>query len=162
MTTITPIPIAVSELQAPICWGAGYTSRVGYTGDQVKMFRARRGWSQQELAKRAGLDKQTVFRIESGGNTRHGTTGKLATALGVSLSQLIDEPRPRRTGHAETDVQAALWNYPALADHLGGLLKGIGQMRPKDRSDFLRALAALLAALEHARPAASSGNAEDA
>jgi len=59
-------------------------------GDKVRGLRKGRGWSQQELADRAGISMQTVSNLETG---RHvpgmATLSKIAGALGVSLPDLL-------------------------------------------------------------------------
>ncbi|WP_256106548.1 helix-turn-helix domain-containing protein [Streptomyces sp. ODS05-4] len=54
--------------------------------------------SLSELAKRAGVAKSTLSQLESGsGNPSVETLWALASALGVSLSALVDPPRPAVT-----------------------------------------------------------------
>jgi transcriptional regulator with XRE-family HTH domain len=59
-------------------------------GDKVRDLRKERGWSQQELAGRAGISMQTVSNLETG---RHvpgiATLSKIAGALGVPLPALL-------------------------------------------------------------------------
>jgi transcriptional regulator with XRE-family HTH domain len=59
-------------------------------GDKVRDLRKERGWSQQELADRAGISMQTVSNLETG---RHvpgiATLSKIAGALGVGLGELL-------------------------------------------------------------------------
>lgn len=56
--------------------------------------RARRGWTQAELAKRAGVPRSTLATIESGaGNPRIGVVVALARGLDVSLDELTGPPR---------------------------------------------------------------------
>lgn len=43
------------------------------------------GWTQEQLAKEAGVPQSTVARIESGANTSMDTISKIATAFGKSL-----------------------------------------------------------------------------
>ena len=58
-------------------------------GEQVRWARKRKGWSQQTLAKRAGIDRATLSLIENGReNPRMDTVRSLAEALGVSPSKL--------------------------------------------------------------------------
>lgn len=60
------------------------------TGGKVRELRKARGWLQQELADRAGVNMQTVSNLETG---RHApefpTLMKVARALGVPLSELL-------------------------------------------------------------------------
>jgi len=62
----------------------------------VRTLRLERGWTQQELAERAGLTAQTISNIERGRSERiyDGTVESLASAFGVTPSTLD----PRRLG----------------------------------------------------------------
>jgi phage repressor protein C with HTH and peptisase S24 domain len=57
-------------------------------GDRIRKLRKQRGWNQEELAKRAGLHKQTIYRLELNQNATTETLFAVATALEVSLEQL--------------------------------------------------------------------------
>ena len=60
-------------------------------GRSVQELRKRRGWSQQELAGRADLDRTYLSTVERGSqNITIGAAVRIAHALGVSLSELID------------------------------------------------------------------------
>jgi transcriptional regulator with XRE-family HTH domain len=53
------------------------------------------GLTQDELADRAGVARNTLSRIERGEDTSLSTAGRLARALHVPLEQmLVDEPTP--------------------------------------------------------------------
>ena len=58
---------------------------------RLKELRLARGWSQAELARRAGLDVATVSRLETGRrkNPRLETLGSLAKALDCDPGYLI-------------------------------------------------------------------------
>lgn len=60
----------------------------------VKQLRDERGWTQEELAKKAGLNKQSIFRIEKGEyrGTRHETIALLCKALEVDVTTLTGRP----------------------------------------------------------------------
>jgi transcriptional regulator with XRE-family HTH domain len=59
---------------------------------KVRGRRLRKGWRQEDLAKRTGLTPGTVSRIETGYHpyTQLGTLGKLANALGCSVDDLVE------------------------------------------------------------------------
>jgi len=59
-------------------------------GKAVKEFRAAQGWSQEQLAGRADLNRSYLGEIERGSAMPSlATVVKLATALGVSPSALV-------------------------------------------------------------------------
>ncbi len=68
---------------------------------QVKQARLRKGWTQAELARRAGVRRATVNSLESGRRSRVnlGVLEKVAKALGVpTLALLREEPRRPKGG----------------------------------------------------------------
>jgi transcriptional regulator with XRE-family HTH domain len=57
--------------------------------DRVILERARRDWSQEDLAREAGVSPTTVAKLETGRRaTRARTLYKIATALGVDAAEL--------------------------------------------------------------------------
>lgn len=61
-------------------------------GRNVRRFRHERGMSMSELGIRAGLAKQTIVSIESGGgNPTIDTVERIAATLGVSMRALLTE-----------------------------------------------------------------------
>lgn len=57
---------------------------------QVKHLRATRGWTQQDLAHAAGMAIKTIWTLESGGRVSRSTLRRVAVALGVDPSVLLD------------------------------------------------------------------------
>jgi transcriptional regulator with XRE-family HTH domain len=58
---------------------------------KVKALRGEKGWSQETLAKKAGIHRVTVAVVETGvKEPTLGTRRKLAKALGVPLTELLD------------------------------------------------------------------------
>lgn len=59
--------------------------------DTIKAGRATRGWSQEHLARAAGVSSANVRRLESGTSpaTSFVTIGRLARCLDVSLDELF-------------------------------------------------------------------------
>lgn len=57
----------------------------------LKKLRNKKGWSQERLAREAGISYQTLIKIEQNRikNPRLETLIKLAKALGVSIDDLI-------------------------------------------------------------------------
>ena len=54
-------------------------------GKSVQTARLERGWSQDELAKKADVSRPTVSRVERGDDPSMRTMRKLADALGLSV-----------------------------------------------------------------------------
>lgn len=113
----------------------------------LREWRTRRGWSQAELAARAGVSKGMLVQVEqSQTNPSIATLCKLANALGVALPRLVevaDEPVIRRV--AREDV-AWLWRgrgKGSAAGLVGGIESPIPvelwewRMGPKDAYDAL-------------------------
>jgi transcriptional regulator with XRE-family HTH domain len=60
-------------------------------GRNVKSYRARLEWTQEDLARQAGINRSYLAGIESGRrNTSARTIEKLARALGVSPADLLE------------------------------------------------------------------------
>ena len=57
----------------------------------LKKLRNKKGWTQERLAREAGISYNTLIKIERGGirNPKLETLIKLAKALGVSLDRLV-------------------------------------------------------------------------
>lgn len=57
------------------------------------LLRVERGWTQQEVADKAGLSRQTVARLEQKDDIEPNapTIKKLADAYGVKVEQLVTE-----------------------------------------------------------------------
>lgn len=96
----------------------------------LREWRAKRGWSQAELATRAGLSKGMLVQVEQAQtNPSIATLCKLANALGVALPRLVevdDEPVVRKV---TADDVAWLWRGKAKAS-AAGLVAGIEAPMP--------------------------------
>ncbi len=61
--------------------------------DALRQIRQQKGWSQKDLADRAGVGQDTISGIESGRRQPHPSTlRKLADALGVRVAEFFSEP----------------------------------------------------------------------
>ena len=59
--------------------------------DRVILERAKRDWSQEDLARESGISPATVAKVEMGrGGTRARTLYKIASAFGVDATELYD------------------------------------------------------------------------
>jgi transcriptional regulator with XRE-family HTH domain len=64
--------------------------------DRLILERARRDWSQEDLAREARISPATVAKVEKGrGGTRARTLFKIATALGLDATELYELARER-------------------------------------------------------------------
>jgi transcriptional regulator with XRE-family HTH domain len=65
-------------------------------GRRLRELRIEAGWTQRELAGRAGLDHNSVSRLEKGDRTDPplSVVVRLAEALGADWNDLLGEPRP--------------------------------------------------------------------
>lgn len=62
----------------------------------MRLFRVNQGWSQEELARRCGLDRTYVSAVErKRWNIALSNIEKMATALGVPAYQLLLPPQER-------------------------------------------------------------------
>jgi transcriptional regulator with XRE-family HTH domain len=102
----------------------------------LREWRTRRGWSQAELATRAGLSKGMLVQIEhSQTNPSIATLCKLANALGVAVPRLVevaDEPVIRRVTAEEV---AWLWRGRGRGSG-AGLVGGIETPMPVELWDW--------------------------
>lgn len=78
-------------------------------GDAIRAWRSYRGWTQDQLADRAAVARQTIVRTESSKGTKPSsdTQEKLAAALGITPSELLAGPpivRESTPPYGNTDV----------------------------------------------------------
>jgi len=70
--------------------------------NRIRAARQAQGWTQNDLAARAGISARTVHAIEKGRPCRQATKRKLLTALGVPWDLRGDYfPRARVVRHAQ-------------------------------------------------------------
>ena len=58
-------------------------------GNRVRALRKAKGWTQEDLASKAGYDKKTIENIEAGKFVRPSTLDCVAKALGVQLNYIF-------------------------------------------------------------------------
>lgn len=76
-------------------------------GDVVRRCRDRKGWSQEELAKRAGLDKTSIVRLENASEkSKRGTLEKVAAALGITVPEMYERVEQAEWGARISELPA--------------------------------------------------------
>lgn len=80
--------------------------------------RTARGWTQQQLADQAGIDRGTVGRAERGGDIGAESLRKIEQALGLAASETLDDIRARRAA-VERERQIRRWSRQKLAEEAG-------------------------------------------
>jgi transcriptional regulator with XRE-family HTH domain len=78
-------------------------------GERIAQHRTRRGWSQEELAHRAGVSRASIQNAEVRGGAGRSVITRIAAALGMTYDQLTtDGPvDPPALADIPTDVLAA-------------------------------------------------------
>lgn len=148
------MPFVYNELRRM----TGYTLGVAeQAGEEIARRRVAKGWTQRDLSNATGLSVETISRLERGERPPRGTTLRaIDGALGKASSE---RPRPEGSGRESRVGKES--GGAGIEDRLGDLLSYIGTLEGKRKSEFIRAVVALLTALEHTRPAAGSGSAQD-
>ena len=81
-------------------WGMDLCSVIG---TNIRMLRAAKGLSQEELAFRAGIDRSYLSEVESGyKNLSVNVLDQIAAALGVEIARMFDGYR--RTINADNEI----------------------------------------------------------
>lgn len=58
---------------------------------KVFLFMARRRFTQRDLADKVGCARQTLYRLENGGECRPELLGRIAKALGVDVTEIMED-----------------------------------------------------------------------
>ena len=74
-----------------------------YHSAQIKGLRTSRAWSQEQLAKMAGLDVRTIQRIEKGEPASFESLKSVASVLMVNVSDLLDGKKAEKKRTPEDD-----------------------------------------------------------
>ena len=68
-------------------------------GQYIKLYRKKKSWTESNLAKRAGISRATLQKIEKGdANCSIGLVFEVATLVGVPL---FEQKKPSLSGHIE-------------------------------------------------------------
>lgn len=114
---------------------------------RIRDIRLARGYTQEQLADRAGLSLAVVKKLEQGGNGRLDTYHALARALRVSTGTLIDGGAPHDAARADDDKVALMPLRQAITPPVTatGRLLAAGTVEPEPNLRNLRATAEALA-----------------
>ncbi len=77
--------------------------------NRIRAARQARGWTQTDLAVRAGISARTIHAVEKGRACRQATKRRILTALGVPWDmryEYFPHPRPVRRPAAEEQKEA--------------------------------------------------------
>jgi DNA-binding XRE family transcriptional regulator len=106
------------------------------TGALIREERLKRGWTLQELARRAALSVTRIHGIESGGPASVDAYVRLATALGLRIDiDLTDPRRDRTSARRQVDVVHAAMGEVEAA-HLRRLRFAVGIDEPYQHFQF--------------------------
>jgi len=72
--------------------------------ERVRLLRIRAGISQVDLARSARVHRRTIVNIEAGSRPSLDVADRVATALGVTLAELVDDDRRIETRRIETRI----------------------------------------------------------
>lgn len=99
-------------------------------GERVKAMRTERGWTQAELARRSGLNGQTVHRIEHNAiSAGWQSRTKLARAFGIPVaaldSQVVDtqEAANEKAGRASSYIALASLTEQQILEGIAAFVK---------------------------------------
>lgn len=97
-------------MTTPPYFGSEIEQTVSNIGAKVAKARAERGWSLQQLAKRAGLSPASIHKIEKSGMTPTiASLMKIAAALGKSVAHFVDEPETPDVMVIRRDARARVY-----------------------------------------------------
>lgn len=111
-------------------------------GQRLKRAMLRNGLTRKDIAVRTGMDKATVTDVLNGTtkNPRHETVERIRSAIGVTYSELYDEPH-LRLSHSDSDLAHSFHAFLGrLLTHDAAQkeLTGEPQRPPYDRADEVR------------------------
>jgi len=78
--------------------------------NRIRAARQARGWTQNELAHKAGVSPRTIYAVERGRSCRQATKRRILTALGVSWelrNEYFAAPRSVRPAVREPAARTA-------------------------------------------------------
>jgi transcriptional regulator with XRE-family HTH domain len=80
----------------------------------IKKLRAKRGWTQRDLAKKSGITHATVLKLESGVNDNPTlkTIIALMDVFNVDFTALIERKKPSKLRASERKIMSEGWSPP--------------------------------------------------
>ena len=84
-------------------------------GAQIKKYRLFHGWTLEELSERSGVDVGTINALEVRNSKRSEKAIAIASALGLSVEQLLDEAADWRSAAAALIASAGAAYHEAVA-----------------------------------------------
>jgi transcriptional regulator with XRE-family HTH domain len=109
------------------------------SGDTLRILRETKGWDQQTLARRTGIDASVVSRLERGLQTdlKASVLIKLAQSLGVSLDVLVSHQTEshRLIGDLEVLLPQLQELSPGHQRQLAAIIRGYLTAMPSISSD---------------------------
>ena len=95
----------------------------GSVGNKLRTVREERGFSQRELAQRAGISTNAISLIERDENSPSvSTLQSLATALSVKMSYFFDDYEPTQVLHVKAENRPAISSKGVKIEGLDGKL----------------------------------------
>jgi len=136
--------------------GAPPVGRALWDGTRIREIRKHRGWSQHELAMRAGISRSEISRHErNDALSNPSVTGllKIASALGVPAAALLEPVgRPIQDATAPAGPQPILnCNDRQMQEHISVLLAHVESLHGAARTAFIHSLVSLLKSCDHHR-----------
>jgi transcriptional regulator with XRE-family HTH domain len=106
----------------------GDQGRKATLGERIRELRLKRGWTQQQLAERVGIQQKQISSYERGANVPSGQTFiALAEAFGVSLDYLaqISPHSSAQAAIADLDLLEKVQRVDRLDEHERTLVKDV-------------------------------------
>ena len=115
---------------------ASYACFVFTEGDVLRKWRDARRWTVVGLAKRAGVDKNTISRVERGEATRTDTLREIVGALGHTLEEL--HRVLNHDGELEPSEREHLARWRRLSEEARVRISGVIRLADEYESAMLR------------------------